>query len=76
MKEEDRGQRIATASGGRLQGRRLEFLCFRASRHVSLRDDLPDGGAVLLAASAWRGIYWNGGATSTKATVVFSIVYV
>jgi hypothetical protein len=38
--------------------------------------DVPDSEADLLVASAWRGIYWNGGATSAKATVVFSIVSV
>jgi hypothetical protein len=46
--EEDRGWRIATASGDRQWGRRLEFLRLGASRHAALDGDGEEYGAQLL----------------------------
>jgi hypothetical protein len=48
MNEEDRGRRIATASGGRQWGRMLEFFHLRASRHAALDGDGEEDGAQLL----------------------------
>jgi hypothetical protein len=48
MNEEDRGRRIAMASGGRQWGRMLESLCLIASRHAALDGDGEEDGAQLL----------------------------
>jgi hypothetical protein len=63
MKEEDRGWRIATASGGRQWGRRLEFLRLRASRHAALDGDGEEDGAELLVLLSGRGSDRDGGST-------------
>jgi hypothetical protein len=67
MKEEDRGRRIATASGGRQWGRRLEFFCHRAPRHAVLDRDGEEDGAQLLVASVWRGVAGSSDATARRA---------
>jgi hypothetical protein len=46
----------------------------KAFQPASLGWDVSDSEAELLVALAWHEIYWNSGATSAMATVVFSIV--
>jgi hypothetical protein len=51
-----------------------EFIASVASRLDSLNGDDTDDDAELQNASAWRGLYWNGRATSVMAVVVFGYV--